>query len=846
MMLRLAGLPFGIWERAGSESLFADVTALEHLESEWRRLSSRFAADLGALVVPSVELADDERASTLRVRRQLHKGVVPSPEGFAAAKRSAITALGNGDPFVDSFDDLIGLASAISWSSHALTKAIDEDQQRLAYEVWDLVQGIDEVRKLIEFRNGALLNEMQRCVERGLGWNTRSIQKRTRAMWRIIERATTKSTPRDWHGHLALVSPAEASAVADGKVSGDGIVVKRQSVAMWTPNLHTSRAHAVERVVAMNREPASMRSCRDIRVSLAPLHRVSNGLVTVWLNDPEDPTKLDEVQMRRTDDISATFDILRHGSLSVGELLERLDCLLTDDDLEVLAGVIAYLCSTGVLQASQAVVSKQFADGEAHRSSDTSEGYVDVFRRASCSPDRSFTELQPMLNTAIRLMRLVSGAAGHQARPQSSKVTDESALSGKWESRRLTDLVAAYVESLEDDPAAAGTHTHGNGNCWPIAQGGPYETLLTEIRRLALSGRDQISLNDELLDRVAAPRLDAGWPLDCLVRIASAGSQVFGSLEDVFPAGNVDARFLASMDDARQMQDVVDYQRFITMLEELSGVPLVEVLVPPNASGAANAVRRHIYSTAWTGDGDRLSYDPLATSPARYIPLQDIVLRRQRGQLIAEAYGRPIFPVHHASRIPMPPWSAVTGPLLSCGPPALRWNPTQLHSSLTAFADLDHVPRIVVDDGLIVTGAQWRVRLDELPGFAAADGERETAKLVAGGSLLDDLRTLARVRERLHPVRFVYVSAERPDKPVACDLASTRSIDALKKVAAKAEAWLTLTEMVPSPDQLSTVDERMAGYGPSVSAVLYRNFFGYAPEDRARALAPILASMCEE
>lgn len=113
-----------------------------------------------------------------------------------------------------------------------------------------------------------------------------------------------------------------------------------------------------------------------------------------------------------------------------------------------------------------------------------------------------------------------------------------------------------------------------------------------------------MDLDDELLDTLGAPPARTAlppWPLDCLLRPLPGPGPV-AVLETASPAGVLDARFAGALHTLYGGYDNLQrYQAFLTAVERLSGARFVELLVPPLAGRAANAVRRPVITGWWTG-----------------------------------------------------------------------------------------------------------------------------------------------------------------------------------------------------------------------------------------------------
>ncbi|OKI36972.1 hypothetical protein A6A29_41265 [Streptomyces sp. TSRI0281] len=112
-----------------------------------------------------------------------------------------------------------------------------------------------------------------------------------------------------------------------------------------------------------------------------------------------------------------------------------------------------------------------------------------------------------------------------------------------------------------------------------------------------------------MLDDIGVLDQPTRWPVDVTLRPFDSAERA--TLESVSPAGVLSARFtesLVRMNGGAHLADT--YQAFLRRLDEETGIQSVEVLVPSLAERAANAVRRPLYTTAWTGDSDLFHYVP--------------------------------------------------------------------------------------------------------------------------------------------------------------------------------------------------------------------------------------------
>jgi hypothetical protein len=327
-------------------------------------------------------------------------------------------------------------------------------------------------------------------------------------------------------------------------------------------------------------------------------------------------------------------------------------------------------------------------------------------------------------------------------------------------------------------------------------------------RRIDRADRSGINLDQSTLDELGAPPAQLDWPVDALLRpIRVAGGPV-AVLDEVAPAGVLDARFIAALGAlGAPLPQVEQYQRFLDDFSERTGASFVEVLVPPLSQHAANAVRRPSYTRRWTADPDHALYFPAdAVAATTYLPLSDITMRTSAGRVVAEVDGRRIWPISHTARNARPPWDLVTALLRLASPQPRRDAWRRLTYSLPAWPDRDHVPRITVGGGLVLTVAQWRLRRDQL----WQPDDSTIAKATA----------LLRLRRRWSLPRWVTSVADRHDEPIAIDLDSLRAPRIIDRLLADGGSAIALSEMLPSPEQLPVRDEPAGG--ASVAELLLR------------------------
>ena len=128
---------------------------------------------------------------------------------------------------------------------------------------------------------------------------------------------------------------------------------------------------------------------------------------------------------------------------------------------------------------------------------------------------------------------------------------------------------------------------------------------------------------------------------------------------------------------------------------------------------------------------------------------------------------------------------------MASAPQVFSWTPQRLYQSLDLFPDRVFMPRITIEDELVLCCAQWRITADELWDSAADDFSK--------------VRALERLRRRRGMPRFVFLTTSGSVRPIACDLENLESISLIEKLT-RSGARLTAVEMLPAPDQLLVKD----------------------------------------
>ena len=478
---------------------------------------------------------------------------------------------------------------------------------------------------------------------------------------------------------------------------------------------------------------ADRRSARldDATITMTGLHWTDGDRLRCWVADRD---SMRQVAIRRTPLLDAVCNVLADGVRDADEIVRRL----APDSGDVLRGFLHHLADIGVLQLSKPprVVLSDWGRPTAP----VRGGFTDVYRRADGAVPAEFVDwIRRLSLQANRLSALVPQPADH---PVVSRIGSAP--------RPVTDLVAEHLEN-------------------------PFQAVRRPLRALDLPS----PLTPRVLDGLGAPPATVpDWPLDVLVRPMTKGAV----LEAIAPAGAIDARFADALSRLHgELPQVTAYRKFLTEHSARHDVAPIEILVPPLDDRAANAVRRPFYCPLWTGDADSTGYQP---SGGRYVPLDRITLRRDGNRIIAEERnGTELWPMYHATRSPVGPWELVIALLTAATP---RPRSLSFGNRLHAFPDRNHLPRLEIAGGLVLAGAQWRIKTPSTP--------RELAMLRLGTDI----------------PRWVFARAATGQaRPVDLE-----SLTALKVLARMGAQELIVEEMLPDPEHLplrDAVGEPVAG-----------------------------------
>jgi hypothetical protein len=779
-LLRVAGLPIRYWLAGASPTLFEKVERLERYEEMRHGCAIQLAEQIGEQLVPKPALSRNDRAFLLAIRRSLYRGdlieKVP-PEHL-------LTLNGSSDADAELVQALVAMVDrdrAIATLSAEVEEDLAREQDRLLLFPEQICHESPVAKSLLAPQNS---NEPQFGSQ--LGRKSRRRQ-RSEHQWRRIARAATGTTPRGWLSHVALL-PIEPAAWLPPPT------VTEQFTVQWTENVRN-------RSLALTGPPDDW-PAPESRLAVNPLQWDTDGCFVCVLADEN--REHAQVAVRHTSLLDAICTALADTVLTFGELAQALGCVNQDEWL-ALCGFVRHLVVLGILQPGaspqvrlerRAVPGQTIAhprDVEGNVKGDTG-GWVDVYRYAETGISVSLVRnLQRGVLQVLRLLSLTRDGIPNR---------DRFAVSTSERTWSLTDILRTELDAGDqrisnvEDTQIAASPTAG------------FDKLIGKIAERTDYG-DELVVDSSLLDDCDAQKSELTWPVDCLFRVPAQGAGFAAVLDQLLPAGMLDARF---MDTLVTMHGVVPhietYRAFLRQLERLTGVLFVELLLPPLQDGAANAVRRPVCTSAWTGDPHTAAYLREDADPGRYIPLHAIRIRRIDGRLRADVDGEPIWPVYHATRSFSPPWDRLARILLATAPLDLPWDFQHLLRSLTRLPGQSAVPRISVSGGIVLSPAQWRLSPDRM--------WDKNAQMIA------KLRALIRLRNRYSLPRWVYVDRNDDKPPVPCDLESVHAIQTIER-RMMANTFLNVIEMLPTPDQFLVVDRAHASEDP-IAAQLHLRF----------------------
>ncbi|MEU9337850.1 lantibiotic dehydratase [Streptomyces sp. NPDC048290] len=837
-LLRVAGLPAAVWTAAGNPALFARAAAHQQARHDLADRARTLADVLGTTVVPHLAPGTPQRGAVLALRRRLHSGAVPAPADEHLLGTLAEVPV----PVRRQAGELAAADRALAGEYEALGAATAEEWERVGALCWEAVRTRPVLRVFLDTTAPELTRTAERRLARGEHWSSPRLRKNCTFLWRALARAAAKTTPRDWVGQLAAVPYGVDDGQTPDASSPSPLLPPDARLtdlaAEVSPNVHTlrTRLRALDLATA---DPATL-------IVPAPLHFATTAPdggahLTVGVLDPDRPGTLRRVRLARTRPLDALFARLAAGPRPVGEIETELLGGATGERAatarRALRDFLAHLHRLGVLESCA-------PPGRTH-SGWTAPGprlphptpwpggsaavpadwFLDSYRRAEGPGRRPLTVPAEAADTVHHALRTVARIdALRRADGRDPADGPRAPLPGlTTEPQPLSAFLTALDEPDADRPetAAPAVGLASLYAGWPAARtpDSGYAQLLAHLAGRLDAG--SVDLDDALLDRLGAPKAQESlppWPLDCLVRPLPGGQGPVAVLESAAPAGVLDARFADTLDALTPggYDNIARYRAFLGAVERAAGVRFVEVLVPPLAERAANAVRRPRLTSWWTGDPDPAPYHgSTAPTGARHLPLDRITLRRAGDRVVAEADGERIVPLHHATRTPVPPYDELLRVLLAARHPGTA-GVLRLDGLAAAFPGAARVPRLTVGGGrVVVAPATYRVPDARLWPVEADDR--------------DKMIYLAALRARTGLPRHGFVRPQDPPEgPPASqtpmDFAALPALRTLDRLRAQyGRAALLVEEALPAPDGHLLRDTAHPGAPATAAQLLLRS-----------------------
>ncbi|MFJ8233567.1 lantibiotic dehydratase [Streptomyces sp. NPDC094448] len=847
-LVRIAGVPCALWTAAGNPRL-SDRLA-DHADDADRRAARarRLAVALGE-IVPDPRLADAERHALLALRRRLHSGAAPRPGECGMLTRLPAVPW----PLAREAGELLRDARAAAAARSALEREVAGERERVGALAWRLLDESPVLRAFVDTASPGLTADIARILAEGEGWTGKRLRKRSGYLWRAVARSAVKTTPRGWACHIAAVPVVDGPAGSNGPPAAPSARLAGDHGPGATPLPFGASARllppgaAVGALAATAAENVHLLRTRltaadpwqtDPATPFAPaaLHVTDpEGRLRCYGVDPADPARTRQVAVRRTPVLDTILGLLAAGPRTLPDL-ER--AVAGPAGAPALHRLLDHLVRLGVLQPCAAPRRRTGSWVPARdlrrpgtlphpaRTGRTDDWFVDSYRTLDATvPEAAADRVRHALGVAARVDRLrradLAAAPGHgaAARAAADAIGEEP--------RPLGALLADLLGSDGSPPAALTTLYRYTG--WHPAHdpASGYARLLAHLDR----HRDDttVDIGHTLLDTLGAPPAADSlppWPLDCLLRPLPGPAGPVAVLETASAAHILDARFAEALHTLHgPLETTGGYRAFLAAVERRSGTRFVELLLPPAGERAANAVRRPVTTRWWTGDPNHAAYCPPGGPPQRYLPLDRITLRRTPGAgLVAEADGVRLLPVHHATRVPLPPYDLLAGLLLRAGHPAAS---TALRLDGFAAAcpgtpETVRTPRLTAGGDLVIAPATWRIPRDRFR--PARDGDFTRARALAA---------LARAEQL---PRCVLLRPSTGGKPLPVDLTSPIALTLVERLCATVPGDdLLFEEMLPEPDRLPLRDA--AHHGAAVAGQLLLTLAPTRDPDELAALA---------
>lgn len=675
-----------------------------------------------------------------------------------------------------------------------------EEPARAASALIDGVLSRPDGVELLRHRNPQFFDQRRIGSRDAIHWSSKQGYRNAAYLYSIITRATLRTVPRDWHTQVAFVPVGEA---------GEPPSRTGRIACLWTENVHALRSRLAVDMAAVDG--------LDVRLSLAPIRWNTAERIVFCVTDFDKPAEVREVDLKRSAFLDTIIGCIGEVGASAGKVIDHV-AGADRQQREVTRGFLGHLANLGVIVCSRSPTTRMVSWTQPAAAASElpvslrADGYLDVYSDwtgcISC-------EIARTIQSGFAVIAQLSNFVDATARAATTSPSGPQGVE-----RSLIDLVREYLLNPVSEPAIKSVAPVGE---WPAQT-----HLQTNYANFTKRLRDQFNTERIVitscdLDEACAPQWHLRWPVDVMVRLSRPETGFIGVFDEAFAAGSMDARFIWG---ARKLELAVPhcdfYRKFLVALEQLGkeDFRFVELLVPPLAFGAANAVRRPALVRSWTGDPDWQFYFTEEAGPPHFIPLGKLRIRdTKRGRRVF-AGEQMLLPMYHATRLPIPPWNVLTDLLLNAVPSQIRWAPRRLHRLLDAFPDAAHAPRLEVESGLVVSAEQWRLP-PEIPWRVEDD---VLAKVIA----------LRRMQRRLGLPRLLFISPGPFKRPVACDLESIEVLPVLEAALKGATDPLAI-RMTPGLNETLLTDA-----GDFSSTAMLRLPLDETPEALAQALLPNL------
>ncbi len=205
-LLRVAGLPIRLWVAAGNSELFGLLRRLGELDGQYRAMGTRLADRIGAELVPHPRMSSQERAQALRLRRRLHNAdPVSEAECRDVAGLAARVLATSCSELAAELEQAARCSARLADLECCAAGAVAAEQARLLRAPWELIQSSPVAQRALRGGNPETYRDIEQRLSDGESWGGKRLRQRSDYLWRMIARGATKTTPRAWLGHLALV-----------------------------------------------------------------------------------------------------------------------------------------------------------------------------------------------------------------------------------------------------------------------------------------------------------------------------------------------------------------------------------------------------------------------------------------------------------------------------------------------------------------------------------------------------------------------------------------------------------------------------------------------------------------